>query len=131
MLYRYRPVQQQEGGSDCGMFAVAFAAVLASGCSPTSFKFKQSDMREHLRQCLVVNELSDFPIAKKGRERRNAVKKSYKIPIYCQCRMPAHFSNEMIKCSQCKHWYHNNLCAFTSTTEKRWFCSLCSTTVHS
>ena len=69
-LYRYRPTQQQEGGSDCGLFAIAFAGVLASGCHPSSFKFKQSEMREHLRQCLVASQLSDFPTAKKGREKK-------------------------------------------------------------
>ena len=82
MLCRYRSAQQQEGGDDCGIFAVAFAAVLASGCHPSSFKFKQSDMREHLRQCLVVNWLSDFPTTKKGRERRSAVEKTYQVPVY-------------------------------------------------
>ena len=66
--YRYRLTQQQDSSSDCGLFAVVFAAVLASGCHPSSFKFKQADMREHLRQCLVANQLSDFPTTKK-RER--------------------------------------------------------------
>ena len=125
-LYRYRPTQQQEGGSDCGLFAIAFAGVLASGCHPSSFKFKQSEMREHLCQCLVASQLSDFPTAKKGRERRSAVRKSYHIQVFCSCRMPDHFSEEMIKCNQCKLWYHKDLCVFTSTTKpKQWFCSLC------
>ena len=125
VYYRYRPVQQQKGGSDCGVFAVAFAAVLASGCHPSAIKFQQSDMRNHLRQCLEDNQLSDFPTTRIGRERRSAIQKIFRVPVYCTCRMPDHFSEEMVKCNHCKQWYHLDLCV-SAPTKKQWLCSICT-----
>ena len=50
--------QRQRGGSDCGLFAVAFATALANGLCPESYTFKQKEMRQHLYNCL---KLAMFP----------------------------------------------------------------------
>ena len=42
---------KQEGHRDCGLFAIATVTLLAHGCDPTSYKFKQSAMRKHLLDC--------------------------------------------------------------------------------
>ena len=36
------------GSSDCGLFAISFAATLAVGKHPSAFLFYQRKMREHL-----------------------------------------------------------------------------------
>ena len=51
-------VQQQQGSSDCGLFAIAYAVDLALGLDPTVVKFDQSLMRQHLKHCLKENKFS-------------------------------------------------------------------------
>ena len=45
-------VQQQMGGSDCGLFAIANAAAVCNGKDPGTLVYNQKQMREHLRKCL-------------------------------------------------------------------------------
>ena len=45
---RYIDVQMQEGYSDCGLFAIAFATALANGKQPGGCFFDQATMRGHL-----------------------------------------------------------------------------------
>ena len=47
------PVQRQKGCSDCGIFALAFAATLCSGSCPSNMVYKQSSMRKHLLDCFL------------------------------------------------------------------------------
>ena len=42
---RVQRVQQQQGGTDCGLFTIAYALSLASGEDPTRIKFKQEEMQ--------------------------------------------------------------------------------------
>ena len=42
------PVQQQNNGSDCGVFAAAFAACLIHGIPPQTVQFDIPQMRSHL-----------------------------------------------------------------------------------
>ena len=55
-------VQQQQGGTDCGLFAIAYALSLASGEDPTHIKFKQEEMRQHLIDCLQADTMLPFPV---------------------------------------------------------------------
>ena len=43
------PIQQQQGGCDCGLFAAAVCINLALGGNPTKTRWRQNRMREHLR----------------------------------------------------------------------------------
>lgn len=55
------PVQQQLNGSDCGVFAIAFATCLVYGLNPKDFTFNISQMRPHLIQCLKNGKMEMFP----------------------------------------------------------------------
>ena len=44
-------IQQQNGGSDCGLFAAAICVALALGTNPTTLRWRQERMREHLKSC--------------------------------------------------------------------------------
>ena len=57
------PIQQQQGGCDCGLFAAALCINLAQGGNPAKNIWRQNRMREHLRQCLEAMYLTEFPIA--------------------------------------------------------------------
>ena len=57
----YEDVQQQRGGDDCGLFAIAFSASLCEGEDPTKLHYQQDRMRQHLRDCLEKGEITSFP----------------------------------------------------------------------
>ena len=51
-------VQRQVGGSDCYLFAVAFAASLCARKDPHTEHYAQTEMRQHLARCEENNFLS-------------------------------------------------------------------------
>ena len=55
------PVQHQAGGSDCGLFAIAFAVALCFGLNPSKLNFQQHKMGDHLLHCLAENKFTNFP----------------------------------------------------------------------
>ena len=56
------PVQQQTHGSDCGVFAAAFATCPAYGIRPETVQFDVPKMRNHLYQSFKSGVLKTFPI---------------------------------------------------------------------
>lgn len=55
-------MQKQEGGRDCGLFAIATITAIAHGYDPTKMKFDQTAMRNHLAKCFSEKCMSMFPI---------------------------------------------------------------------
>ena len=53
--------QKQEGISDCGLFAIAFATSIAHGEDPGSREYCQGRMSSHLTQCFLDKKLVLFP----------------------------------------------------------------------
>ena len=109
-------VQMQAGGSDCGVFAQAFATSLCCGHSPSTFHFDQSQMRGHLVKCLEYQEFCMFPVKRYRRQRRR-LKAEENIPLFCVCRLPLIKEVPMIQCnsSLCKQWFHGKHCTRTET----------------
>ena len=56
-----RKVQQQKGGTDCGLFAIAMAEAICRAESTTDLRFDQTQMRAHLASCFRKRVLSAFP----------------------------------------------------------------------
>ena len=54
-------IQQQKGGSDCELFAIANATALCHGTDPSCIVWKQSEMRKHLHYCITQGQLDLFP----------------------------------------------------------------------
>jgi hypothetical protein len=54
-------VQQQYGGSDCGLFAIAFAIDLLMGNDVSSIQYDQAKFRTHLRSCIDNRRITPFP----------------------------------------------------------------------
>ena len=73
----------QAGGSDCGLFAIAFATSLCYGQSPGKFHFDQSTSIS----CFEGGHLEMFPIGR-NRQSKNKVKATKTIAVYCSCRKP-------------------------------------------
>ena len=55
--------QKQEGGKDCGIFAIAYATAIGHGVDPASIKLNQAAMRSHLIKCFEEENLYLFPSA--------------------------------------------------------------------
>ncbi len=58
---RYIRVQQQVGGIDCGLFAIANAVSLCFGVNPSGCRYNQPLMRSHLMTCLEQSIFTQFP----------------------------------------------------------------------
>lgn len=54
-------VQQQKGGQDCGLYAIACLFLLALGDKPEQVHFKQDEMRMHLKTCFETETVLPFP----------------------------------------------------------------------
>ena len=125
---KFVDVQMQSGGYDCGLFAVAFATALVLGKNPGQFLFDQTAMRKHLWKCLKSGRMTMFPV-KKERRRAKKIKTEEPIPVFCSCRLPEISGAQMIECSQCKTWYHVELCVQVNpkylTPKTIWFCDKC------
>jgi Ulp1 family protease len=57
------PIQQQSNGSDCGVFAIAFATNLVYTLDPNIPQFNILQMRAHLHACLKAGLITPFPTA--------------------------------------------------------------------
>ena len=53
--------QKQAGGTDCGLFSIAFAVALVHGMNPGKLRFCQSKMRSHLVDCFNKQIMVPFP----------------------------------------------------------------------
>ena len=96
-------VQQQVGGSECGLYSLAFAYSLCSGKDPARLEYNQAHFHEHLLWCLRKREISDFP--------HSPIMKNPKKPlwckfaVYCLCCLP-NTGDSMIQCFKCSEWFH-------------------------
>ena len=79
-------MQSQSGGSDCGCFAIASATALCHGQNPSSLKWIQSMMRQHLLTCLTDRKLTPFPFEKQPAKLHMSRRLSpflYFVPAVC------------------------------------------------
>ena len=55
------PMQQQDGSTDCGVFAIATMTSLALDEDPSGITYKQVELRHHLLKCISEGKLTYFP----------------------------------------------------------------------
>lgn len=131
---RYINVQMQNGANDCGLFAVAFAVALCSGKDPHICSYDQSQMREHLFQCLEKGEMTEFPATKKPKRLSRRLKSTRSVKVYCTCRLPwdksKNFYGGLAQCGKCSVWFHQSCMDIPneaySEPSYSWLCSSCS-----
>lgn len=119
-------VQQQDGGCDCGLYALAFSYSLCAGTDPAKLVYNQTEFRSHFFRCLMKKEVTDFPhdtimkVPGKSLLRR--------CKVFCSCRLPD-TGDAMVQCSKCLEWYHFT-CIGNECQEKPlpelWYCIICS-----
>ena len=110
---RHVDVQRQVGGSDCGLFAIAFATALCSGLDPFACSYKQSQMRSHLLTCFESQLMFTFPPPDRPRRLAHSrVLSTKRVPVHCVCRLPWNKYDKkrgpLVKCQSCKSWYHQS-----------------------
>ena len=120
-------VTLQTNGSDCGIYAIAFATALCLGQSPGLLQFDESRMISHLAKCLEQGTFTMFPVCQTRRQIQ--IKATCVLDVYCACRMPSLPDTDMIECTSCKKWLHV-LCVSPSTSVLEcsslpWFCDSC------
>lgn len=83
-------VQQQQGGDDCGLFAIAFAQILCAGGHPSNHSYLQDQMREILVSSLEARDLQGFveKIAIPTVEEERFALYEFNCNVHCYCRMP-------------------------------------------
>jgi hypothetical protein len=108
------PVQHQQGGSDCGLFAIAFATSLCYGNNPSHLHFTQCLLQRHFLQCIRDQKLTEFPSVKPMSPYKRL--KSVQFSVHCMCRLPDNHTERMVECTDCRIWVHQS-CAKLSTTE--------------
>ena len=120
------PVQQQDGGVDCGLFAIAFATELAYGNDPVRVSYVQSAMRDHLLLCLEQGKMELFPCSRKPAT--TCIRKIVSFALYCVCKLPE--TGDMVCCDQCNDWYHYHCVGIKEEGDlpEQWFCKLCKGT---
>ena len=120
-------IQQQSGGNDCGIFAIAFALHSLLGETLETVEFDQSKMRGHLLECLKKKELVRFPTKQKlGFRSRHFPYRE--VELFCECLMPDTWKDTMIECEGCNRWYHTECVGLMSLSQatEQWTCSLCT-----
>ena len=127
ILVQYMHMQDQGGGSDCGLFAIATATTICNGQDPAALQFDQSHMRQHLLNAFETNILMPFP-SRKVAKRKPLIVFRERIHVYCVCRHPDD-GRKMVQCTKCKSWYHcdcmklaPNVLKNIENTKTPWYC---------
>ena len=126
MYVEVQNTQFQNGGSDCGLFAVAYATDLCHGNNPASVRYYQHKLRPHLVKCLESNKMCPFP----SRRCRPGKPHTEHVDVYCSCRLPEDGEEKMAACDKCGEWYHDSCekipIEVFKNSQASWMCSRCS-----
>ena len=126
-------VHQQTNGTDCGVFAIAFATHLAHGMDPSGVVFDVPEMRGHLIQCLEKNRMTIFPTAHARRGKFCSVE-HLTLNTHCICNGIYHPEIAMVCCGTCEKWFHINCVIknkkqrshiLDARNDESWYCNGC------
>ena len=120
-------IQQQIGGHNCGLFAIAYCAALSQNLNPCCLECNQSMIRQALMKCLKSNDiltfLEDIVIYRNRNFQVDIFSKIF-IVLHCHCRMP-NDGQLIIQCSCCESWFHRK-CEKGDVNSKKSNCMSCS-----
>ena len=115
----------QNGGSDCGVFAIAYATDLCYGNCPSTLQYCQDRLRAHFIRCLKSKHMIPFP----SRCCRPGKPHAETISVYCSCHLPESDDEKMAACDKCGEWYHLSCAKIPPEVFKNsqlpWMCSKC------
>ena len=76
------------GGYDCGLFALASACAICNGQDPSTIRFDQAMMWQHLIDGLSNKLLTPFPGKIKRHVKKLVPTRTEVVKVYCTCRLP-------------------------------------------
>ena len=125
---RIKNVAKQLGGTECGLYAIAYCVSLANGQDPSRIVYDQREMRQHLISCFENKRLSLFPIAKK--RRLTTTYTSVVTITVCPICKGADTGSLMVFCETCEKWFHKECVPpfDESDDEFNWMCPECQNT---
>ncbi|KAI4805818.1 hypothetical protein KUCAC02_010414 [Chaenocephalus aceratus] len=129
MHVKIQKFQRQQGGVDCGLFAIAAATDLCNGRDPSTSNYKQTEMRSHLLQALKDAVLLPFP--SESVTVKSKTVKAIQVPLWCSCRLPDNGEEKMAECGGCDDYYHKTCASIprevfqNNQKAKEWRCRDC------
>ena len=125
MSVSMQAVQQQKGGTDCGLFAIAFATELCFGGDPCAVQFNQADLRNHLKMCFEEMKISSFPKFADAPATNRCKRTETAVRLHCYCHMPQQY-DQMVLCNKCSNmWCHLSCLGLAPNQEPSFYCWLC------
>ena len=106
-------VQQQDGGFDYGLYALAFGYSLCAGTDLAKLVYIQAEFRSHFLRCLMREEVTDFPhdaimkVPGKSLLRR--------CKVFCLCRLRCYGSVFKVQGVVSLHMYRGRQQTITRT----------------
>ena len=84
-----KPLQTQEGASDCGLFAIACAeSLLVRGDDPSDLGLDQDLMHDHLIHCLENDKFTMLPCCMYPSNVCMSSERLLEVELHCECHMP-------------------------------------------
>ena len=123
---RSMKMQQQQGSSDCGLFAIAVATSLCHGEDPTVIRWRQSEMRPHLIECLESEIIVPFPKECSQEEEQGETKMVITQTVHCVCRRRKRRREKMIQCKNCSKLFHEKCVKLETPATSHWNCNNCN-----
>ena len=77
------PLQQQQNGFDCGVYAMASMVSFVNKKDLASISFDEKKLGDHLYDCCKQGRLMPFPSAKQNVRRNTA--KLISVELFCSC----------------------------------------------
>ena len=118
-------IQQQPDCNSCGLYAIANAVELAAGKNPSLCNWLVAQMREHLIGCLENQKMTAFPRDSRARKVASQYKRSVKKTIYCICRTVNDKNKAMVKCCECRKWFHYTCVGYSENDSEEFHCTTC------
>ena len=123
-------VQQQNGGNDCGLFAVAFATCIWKNINPCSMTFDQTKMRKAVLKYLCEHDMTRFIddiVQAYHRSPPPEPLQHTQLVLHCHCRLPN--DGNLIECKGCKKNFHEK-CESGNFNSMERHCTLCREKEH-
>ena len=132
-----KSVQQQQNGTDCGVFSIAFLTSLLHGHDPSTKNYRNNELRSHLLPCITNGYVTPFPEYSAAEPNVKKCNKETKVVVelFCTCRMPWESRDakkketQMASCAICHKWYHHgceNIPDLVFKKQSFWQCSQCA-----
>ena len=125
LIVQFPYTQKQKGGSDCGVFAIAFALHAAMGHSVWGLEFDQLKIRSNHLKCLTEQKFTPFQTFDKQNKKPKKVY-TKRIDVHSTCLIPDTYE-DMVQCETCHKWFHTKCVGLLSlpNCNDKWSCSSC------